>query len=182
MRLPRDRFQILALASAVGAFALTVAGGFVTQTGSGLGCPDWPLCHGQVVPDFSDSNTAIEWTHRTVAAIVGLLVLVTTLFAWRDRRGERRILRASTLSLVLVIVQAALGGAVVVSNLNPFLVVAHVSIAAAFFATAVATALLAFVLPSTATASGDIGASSVASVEPAGEVTPPAAPQLEDEL
>ncbi|TLZ71988.1 MAG: hypothetical protein E6K10_03570 [Methanobacteriota archaeon] len=163
MRLPRDRFQILALASAVGAFALTVAGGFL-------------------VPDFSDSNTAIEWTHRTVAAIVGLLVLVTTLFAWRKRRGVCRILRASTLSLVLVIVQAALGGAVVVSNLNPFLVVAHVSIAAAFFATAVATALLAFVLPPTATASGDIGASSVASVEPAGEVTPPAAPQLEDEL
>src|SRR5205809_4555250 len=105
MKLRWDRFQVLTIASTAGAFALTVAGGFVTQTGSGLGCPDWPLCHGQVVPDFSDSNTAIEWTHRTVAAIVGLLVLVTTLFAWRNRRGERRILRASTLSLVLVVVR-----------------------------------------------------------------------------
>ena len=147
MKLRWDRFQILALASALGAFALTVAGGFVTQTGSGLGCPDWPLCHGQVVPDFGNANTAIEWTHRTLAAIVGLLVLVTAVFAWRDRRGERRTLWTATLSLLLVIVQAGLGGAVVVSGLDQGLVVAHLSVAAAFFAMAVATALLAFVLP-----------------------------------
>ena len=147
MRFRWDRFQILALASAIGAFILLVAGGLVTQTGSGLGCPDWPLCHGQVVPDFGNPNTAIEWTHRTVAAIVGLLVLLTTFFAWRDRRGEVRILWTATMSLVLVIVQAGLGGATVLSELNPVVVVIHLSMAAAFFATAVATALLAFVLP-----------------------------------
>ena len=147
MRLRWDRFQIFALASVVGAFVLTVAGGFVTQTESGEGCPDWPLCHGQVVPDFSAPGTAVEWTHRTVAAIVGVLVLVTTFLAWRDRRGERRILWTSSLSLVLVIVQAGVGGAVVVTNLNWGLVVAHLSMAAAFFAMAVSTALLAFVLP-----------------------------------
>lgn len=148
MKLRWDRFQILALSSAVGAFVLIIAGGFVTQTGSGRGCPDWPLCYGQVIPDFSDSTTAIEWTHRTVATIVGLLVLLTTLFAWRDRRGEKRILWAASLSFILVAVQGALGGAVVLSELrNYFLIVAHLSLAAAFFATAVATALLAFVLP-----------------------------------
>jgi heme A synthase len=147
MRLRWDRFQILALASAVGAFVLLVAGGFVTQTGSGLGCPDWPLCHGKVVPDFSNANTAIEWTHRTVAAIVGVLVLVTTFFAWRDRRGEVRILWTATMSLVLVIVQAGLGGATVLSELNPVVVVIHLSMASAVFAMAVATALLAFILP-----------------------------------
>jgi len=153
MRLRWDRFQILALASAVGAFALMVAGGFVTHTESGMGCPDWPLCQGRVVPDFSNPATAIEWAHRTIASIVGLLVLVTTLFAWRDRRSEKRILWVASLSFILVAVQGALGGAVVLSELrNYLLIVAHLSLAAAFFAMAVATALLAFILPKPAPA------------------------------
>ena len=154
------RFQVFALASAVGAFALMVAGGFVTQTGSGMGCPDWPLCHGSVIPDFSDSTTAIEWTHRTIAASVGLLVLVTTVFAWWDRRDERRILYAATLTFALVVVQAVLGGAVVLSRLSAPLVVVHLSVGSAFFAMAVTTAILAFVLPPPASVAAPTAAAS----------------------
>lgn len=149
MRIPGNRLEWFALASALGAFALTIAGGFVTQTGSGLGCPDWPLCHGQLIPDLRDPTTAIEWTHRTLAAIVGVLVLLTTVFAWRDRRDERRIVFASTMTFILVLLQAILGGATVLSELNPYFVVAHLAFASAFFAMAVATALLVFVLPAT---------------------------------
>ena len=36
MKLRWDRFQVLTIASTIAAFALMVAGGFVTQTGSGL--------------------------------------------------------------------------------------------------------------------------------------------------
>ena len=148
MKFPWDRFQTLALASAAGAFVLMVAGGFVTHTESGMGCPDWPLCQGRIVPDFSQPGTAIEWTHRTIASIVGVLVLLTTFLAWRDRRSEPRTLWAATLSLVLVGVQGALGGAVVLTGLlNYLLIVAHLSLAAAFFGLAVTTAVLALVLP-----------------------------------
>jgi len=157
MRLRWDRFQILALASAIGAFALTVAGGVVTQTESGTGCPDWPLCNGQIVPDFSIPAVGVEWTHRTIAAVEGVLVLITTIFAWRDRRRERRILFTSVASLILVIVQAGLGAAVVfTATENKPLVVLHLSVAAAFFAFAVVTAVLAFVLPKPSI--GDLGA------------------------
>ena len=147
MRLPGNRLEWFALASALGAFALTIAGGFVTQTGSGLGCPDWPLCYGQLIPDFRDPTTAIEWTHRTLAAIVGVLVLLTTVFAWRDRRDEQRIVYPATMALVLVLVQAILGGATVLSELNPFLVVAHLGFAAAFFALSIITAVFVFSFP-----------------------------------
>jgi len=147
LRFAWTRLQVLAVASMVGAFALVIAGGFVTQTGSGLGCPDWPLCHGQLVPDFSDPSTAIEWTHRTVAAIVGVLVLTTAVFAWRDRRDERRIVYAAMIALVFVVIQAVIGGATVLLELNPILVVAHLAVASMFFAFAVATAILAFLLP-----------------------------------
>ena len=63
-----------------------------------------------------------------------------------------RILWTATMSLVLVIVQAGLGGATVLSELNPIVVVIHLSVASAFFAVAVATALLAFILPKPAPA------------------------------
>ena len=147
MKLRWTRFQILSLASALGAFALVVAGGFVTQTNSGLGCPDWPLCGGSIVPDWGNPTMVTEWTHRTVAAVVGILVLLTTILAWRDRRDDRRIVFVATMSLVLVAIQATLGGVVVLSELNAGLIVVHLAFAAAFFAMAVATAILAFVLP-----------------------------------
>lgn len=149
MKLRWDWFQILALASTLGAFVLVVAGGVVTKTpGAATACPDWPLCDGgSPLPNWANRPMVIEWTHRTIAAIVGIFVLLTTFFAWRDRRGEKRIVWTATLSLLLVIVQAGLGGATVLSGSDPAVVVVHLSMAAAFFAMTVATAILAFVLP-----------------------------------
>ena len=51
-------------------------GGVVRITESGLGCPDWPLCHGRIIPPF-DAATLIEYSHRLMASVVGLLVLAT---------------------------------------------------------------------------------------------------------
>ena len=55
---------------------LITVGGIVRTTGSGLGCPDWPLCYGKVLPPF-EYHAIIEYIHRFVASIiVGPLVLV----------------------------------------------------------------------------------------------------------
>ena len=83
---------------------------------------------------------------------------MTALFAWRDRKSEKRILLGAFVSLLLVIVQAGLGAAVVYSELgNKPLIVLHLSVAAAFFAVAVVTAVLAFLLPKTATSLDAVG-------------------------
>ena len=56
-------------------FLLVVVGVVVRSTGSGLGCPEWPTCHGSWVPPFDNPHAIIEWSHRTTAAIVGILAL-----------------------------------------------------------------------------------------------------------
>ena len=54
-------------------------------TGSGLGCPDWPLCDGRVIPVF-ERAPLVEFSHRVVASVVGLLSLSVAVLAWRRYR------------------------------------------------------------------------------------------------
>src|SRR5947209_3797592 len=61
----------LAVFAALLTFVLIVAGGLVTNTDSGLACPDWPLCHGSAVPKMV-GGVAVEHTHRLLATAAGL--------------------------------------------------------------------------------------------------------------
>ena len=103
------RFQKLAAATVVTAILLVTIGVIVRATGSGLGCPDWPLCHGQLIPALNDPKAWIEWVHRTVAAVIGLEVLGLAILAFVDLRGRRLLLAASVVAVFLVGFQAWLG-------------------------------------------------------------------------
>ncbi|MFN2549758.1 MAG: heme A synthase [Myxococcales bacterium] len=61
---------------------LIVAGGVVTNTDSGLACPDWPTCYGSLVPRMT-GNVAVEHTHRLIATAVGLLTVALVILALR---------------------------------------------------------------------------------------------------
>lgn len=134
------RFGYLATATALGAFVLIIMGGVVRVSGSGLGCPDWPLCHGRLTPPM-EASALIEYSHRLLVTAVGLLVLATAVTAWRARRRQRWVVAAATTTLVLLLVQAGLGGATVKSELEPALVVVHLGLALLFLSSAATTAL-----------------------------------------
>ena len=126
-------FRYLTLTTLLGTFALIVLGGVVRITDSGLGCPDWPLCHGKIIPPF-DVATLIEYSHRLVAATLGLLVLATLVVAWRRYRSRAWIFWPALVGLVLVIGQSVLGGAAVLTELETYVVMIHMAMAQALLA------------------------------------------------
>ena len=104
-----NRFQKLAALTLATALGLVTIGVIVRATDSGLGCPDWPLCHGQIVPSLGDTKAWIEWIHRTVAVIIGFEILGLAFLAIRDYRDRRSILWPSLAAVGLVGFQAWLG-------------------------------------------------------------------------
>ena len=103
------RFQRLAALTLGTALLLVTIGVIVRATDSGLGCPDWPLCHGQLLPPLGDPKAWIEWVHRTVAALIGFEIIGLAILAWVDHRDRRSLLWPSIGAIGLVGFQAWLG-------------------------------------------------------------------------
>ena len=140
MTTPSPTYRRLALWTAAATFLLIVLGGVVRVSDSGLGCGPggsgvhgWPLCKGDVVPGFS-LHTAIEYTHRAVASIVVVQILVLAVWAWRRYRPHRGLVRATAAGGVLILAQALLGAATVEKDLDEPLVAAHLGLAMLLFA------------------------------------------------
>ena len=123
------RFQRLALGTAVATYLLVVIGAIVRSTGSGMGCPDWPLCHGQLVPPLGDNAAWIEWVHRSVAALVGLLVLAIAVVGMLHHRSRPSVVLPALAALGLTIFQAWLGMVTVATNNAGEWVTAHLATA-----------------------------------------------------
>ncbi len=125
------RFQKLAAATVVTTILLVTIGVIVRATGSGMGCPDWPLCHGQLIPPLNDPKAWIEWVHRTVAVIIGFEVLGLAILAYLDHRDRRTLLAATIGAVLLVGFQAWLGRETVRLNNSGESVTAHLAAAMA---------------------------------------------------
>jgi len=125
-----NRFAKLAVAASIATYVLIVVGGLVRATDSGLGCPDWPACFGKWVPP-AELHAWIEHSHRLVAALaVGPLVAAVGLITlFTARRHDRPLLAAALVTGVLVVLQALLGGQVVIQQLRAELVTAHLAMA-----------------------------------------------------
>jgi protoheme IX farnesyltransferase len=120
------RYRALVYLTLALSFLVVVWGGVVRVSGSGLGCPDWPLCHGQFLPGL-DTATRIEWFHRFIAIAGGLSLAalgVITIARFRDRS---RVFALVIAAGVLYILQAVLGGIVVLLELPHTWVTAHLA-------------------------------------------------------
>ena len=128
------RYRALVYASLAVSFLVVVWGGVVRVTGSGLGCPDWPLCHGQFLPSL-DPATRIEWFHRFLAIAGGVTVAAVVLWSLIVYRADRRILTLAIGAAILYPLQAVLGAITVVLELSPEWVTVHLANAELLLAT-----------------------------------------------
>lgn len=119
----------------VATFLLIVVGGIVRVSDSGLGCGPagsgfhgWPLCEGDIIPGAS-IHSVVEYTHRALAGVVGLLMIAIAVLAYRRHRAHRGIVIAAVGAAALVVVQGLLGAVVVEENLDEALVATHLLLA-----------------------------------------------------
>lgn len=133
-------YQALAVATAVCAYLLILLGGLVRISGAGLACPDWPLCHGRLVPPLQ-GPILIEYSHRLVAALVSGLVVATAAAAFSVRRWIPRAASIALGVLAIVAIQIVLGALTVRLQLTPALVVMHLGVATLFLAALVIQAV-----------------------------------------
>ncbi|MFN9747124.1 MAG: COX15/CtaA family protein [Betaproteobacteria bacterium] len=138
----RGRMATLTALTLFLTFDLIVFGSFTRLSDSGLGCPDWPGCYGEVSPfgardDIVAAQTAapggpvtwskawIEMIHRYLAMTVGVLILVMAVFSWIGRQRLPFSPWWPTVTLVWVIVQGMFGKYTVTLKLYPAVVTLH---------------------------------------------------------
>ena len=139
--------QFFALGSALSTYILILIGGYVTTSGSGLGCGDsWPLCSGSVFPNLNDPAQVIEFSHRLFNIVVAFFVLGTLLLAWTRYRRTGTLVLFSTIGSFGLLAQVVLGMFTVTTSLNPIVSAAHLALATAVFAVLVVNAVLARII------------------------------------
>ena len=124
-QLPLRWYRRLTLVTAGAVWMLIVLGGLVRVTDSGTGCgSSWPMCYGHLIPDF-EYHQLIEWNHRLVATLVGILMIVTVGSTLIWYRRPRRLMWMALLAGVTYVMQAVLGGITVLLHLDHTWVAAH---------------------------------------------------------
>jgi cytochrome c oxidase assembly protein subunit 15 len=149
---PRRAFAFasgLGLTTALLTFALIIVGSVVRTTGSGLACPDWPLCQGRIIPPLQ-FNVLVEWSHRLIALLVSLAVLTIAVTTVLSRALRPRLGLLAGLAVLLLIAQVLLGALTVWKLLDPSVVSGHLGVAMLLFVT-----LLAYTMKAGAAADED---------------------------
>jgi len=133
-------------------FLVIIAGGVVRMTQSGMGCPDWPKCFGkwippttvsQLPPDFEKYlkqqdidhtfnvyHTWIEYINRLLGALLGIFILIHSVWSFRKFFYIKRSVFLWSLGLVVAVgFQGWLGKKVVDANLAVVKITTHMLVA-----------------------------------------------------
>ncbi|GMB08593.1 cytochrome c oxidase assembly protein subunit 15 [Thermolongibacillus altinsuensis] len=124
-----------AVLTTIGMLFVLIGGALVTKTGSGMGCGrSWPLCHGEFIPSNINTELLIELSHRIVSGVVGLMVLILSIWSWRTIGHIRETKFLAIVSFVFLFLQGLIGAAAVVWGQSDFVLALHFGISLISFA------------------------------------------------
>jgi heme a synthase len=135
----------IALAGVIADAVIISTGEAVRLSSSGLGCPDWPQCSQADIVASKNAgqtllNTWIEFGNRLLNFPLVVITVLVLVAAWRFRpQGEKRrdLIWLAAIQPAGVFAQAAIGGIVVLTDLNPVSVSIHFLVSASIVAAAV---------------------------------------------
>jgi len=136
----------LSLATLAATFGLIVLGSAVRVTNSGMGCKGWPLCSGEVGP-ISKFHPLMEQSHRFLALVVTVLILVLVVTVLRVGPAARHVRGPALASAGVIVVQIVLGAITVLTNNAPVTVALHLLVATLFLGVVTVTAVASFIAP-----------------------------------
>jgi cytochrome c oxidase assembly protein subunit 15 len=128
-------------AALVVSILIIVTGGVVRVTGSGLGCPTWPVCEAgslTTTPALG-IHGAIEFGNRALTSVLVAAVGWAIVAARLQRVRQRPLTRLAWSQFWLVVVNAVAGGITVLVKLNPYVVALHFLLAFALLTTTTLT-------------------------------------------
>jgi cytochrome c oxidase assembly protein subunit 15 len=138
---PYQWLKRFSFASMYGMFLILVMGALVTKTESGQGCGDeWPLCNGKFIPAYT-IESIIEYSHRFVVGIVGIILLITTVlvFFLGKRKDAKWFVSGAMMFTVL---QAGLGALAVIWPQSSAVLALHFGLSLMAFAFTLLLALV----------------------------------------
>jgi cytochrome c oxidase assembly protein subunit 15 len=131
------QYALLAYAALLALTLIVLTGAAVRLTGSGLGCPTWPKCYGNVYPPLN-THAVIEFSNRLLTVPVSIAAGLAWLGALRRRPYRRDLVWLGGLLPLGVIGQAVLGGFTVRGALDYGWVMGHFALSMLILAAAVA--------------------------------------------
>ncbi|MBP2239990.1 cytochrome c oxidase assembly protein subunit 15 [Cytobacillus eiseniae] len=135
----------LAVLSTIGMLLILLGGALVTKTDSGMGCGrSWPLCNGELIPTEITAELVIELAHRVVSGVVGIMVLVLSVWTWKKIGHIRETKFLSFCSFFFLLLQGLIGAAAVIWGQSDFVLALHFGISLISFATVLLLTLLIF--------------------------------------
>jgi heme a synthase len=141
----RRSLKWLAVATTIGMIFILIGGALVTKTGSGMGCGrSWPLCNGKFLPLEITPELIIELAHRLVSGVVGMMVLILSIWSWKAIGHIRETKFLSFLSFFFLVLQALIGAAAVKWGQSDFVLALHFGISLISFSSVLLLTLLIF--------------------------------------
>jgi heme a synthase len=141
----RKSLKWFAVLTTIGMLFILLGGALVTKTESGMGCGrSWPLCHGELIPSHITVELVIELAHRVVSGVVGIMVLILSVWAWRSIGHIRETKFLSFLSFFFLVLQGLIGAAAVIWGQSDFVLALHFGISLISFASVFLLTLLIY--------------------------------------